>query len=136
MNKRIAALATFAAFALLLMGCAHRVHMMNANFVPAARGSVKVDQDRNGNLVVHVAVKHLSPATGLTPPRSDYVVWLRPQGKPPEAQGQLVVNPSTLEGSFSTTTPYHQFELFITAESSPKPTVPTGPQVLHSTIAR
>jgi hypothetical protein len=102
--------------------------------VPAATGTVSVNKDRNGNQKIRVEVKHLAKPSALTPPKQAYVVWVQSRGGQPENEGQLRVN-DKLEGSLETTTPHEQFDIFITAEDNPDTQVPTGPPLLHGTVA-
>ena len=51
------------------------MHFSTSSVVPAARGSVKVKNDDNGNYSVAVKVTHLAPADRLTPPKKGYFVW-------------------------------------------------------------
>jgi hypothetical protein len=101
--------------------------------IPAASGKVSWDKDDNGNLKVHLEVKHLAQPSTLTPARQTYVVWIQPRGKDPENQGQLRVN-NDLNGDLQTRTPYRAFDIFVTAEDSPTVTTPSGPQLLKATV--
>ena len=101
--------------------------------VPAAQGKVSIDHDHNGNDVVHMEVKHLAQPSALTPAKANYVVWIQARGKDPEPQGMLRVNDKE-EGAFETTTPYKTFDIFVTAEDTPNPTTPSGPEVMRGTI--
>ena len=74
--------------------------------------------DRNGNGIVNVRVEHLAKPAMLTPPSTMYVVWFQQPGSDPENEGQLQVD-NGLRGSLRTTTPLHNFDVFITAETDP-----------------
>jgi hypothetical protein len=107
--------------------------------VPAAEGTVNVQEGDNGNYKVALEVKHMAPPEKVASGASSYVVWLRPLAadqQPQVAQnlGQLAVN-KDLEGKLNTVTPYHQFDLFVTAEPVSNTTAPTGDQLL-TTIVR
>ena len=71
----------------------------------------------------------------LTPARNAYVVWVQPRGKDAEMLGVLRVN-QDLEGSLKATTPYKDFDIFVSAEDNPKPEAPSGMVILKGTIER
>jgi hypothetical protein len=110
-------------------------HMVAGNLVPAARGSVHTDTDRNGNTGIKVDVQHLAKPHDLQSGYTSYVVWVRPRGQAPSNVGELRVN-DDLRGSLETSTAAKQFDLFVTAENSPRAESPSGPEVLHTTISR
>lgn len=101
--------------------------------VPAAKGKVSVDKDKNGNRKVKIEVQHLAKPSALTPAQTDYIVWIQARGKDPENQGRLRVN-DKLDGDLETTTPYEAFDIFVTGEDHPNTTAPSGPEVLRGTI--
>ena len=108
--------------------------------VPAAEGSVSVQDGDNGNYKVALNVKHMAPPEKVATGASSYVVWLRPlatdtKSQAPQNMGALVVN-KDLEGNLTTVTPYRQFDLFVTAEPVPNSTAPTGEQLLTTTIRK
>lgn len=129
----------FAALALVLMGVAgcggHTYHLNPAMSVPAATGTIQVGHDKNGNTTLDLKVKHLAKPGNLTPPATTYVVWIQRPGVSAENQGQLQVN-DNLEGEFKTTLPYHNFQIFITAENNPHATSPSGQEVLRQDITQ
>jgi hypothetical protein len=101
--------------------------------VPAAKGKVSVDKDKNGNRKVKIQVQHLARPSALTPAQSDYVVWIQARGKDAENAGRLRVN-DKLEGELEMTTPYEAFDIFVTGEDGSNPTAPVGPEVLRGTV--
>jgi len=109
--------------------------LTNTGATPAAMGKVITDNDRNGNTGIEVQVKHMASPESLTPAKTSYVVWIQARGKDPEALGVLRVNEG-LEGSLKATTPYKDFDIFITAEENPKPEMPSSMMVLKGTIER
>lgn len=118
---------------LLATGCSHKVKMTSASSVPAAVGVAKLTKDSNGNIIVDLKVRHLARPDSLTPPQSVYVVWIQPRGGQVAKQGQLRVD-DNLQGEFKTPAPAKSFDIFVTAESGPTVTQPTGPEVLRQTI--
>ena len=103
---------------------------------PAAMGVIHVNTDRNGNLAIELESKHLGPPDRLTPPHSVYVVWAQAAGKPPEVIGQLRVNKDDMAASFKTSVPYHNFDIFVTAEDNAKPDFPSGTEVLRGSVQK
>ena len=67
------------------------------------------------------------------PASTSYVVWIQARGKAAENQGLLKVN-NDLNGEFETTTRYEAFDVFVTAESDPNATLPSGSEVLRATV--
>src|SRR3954464_8181049 len=106
-----------------------------ASTVPAATGRAEVGTDKNGNRKVKVSVEHLAKPENLTPSKDVYVVWFQESGANPEPQGQLKVN-KNLKAEFETTTPLKNFQILITAEDDPTAKVPSGPEVLRTTVSR
>ena len=103
---------------------------------PAAMGIIHANTDRNGNMLIELEAKHLAPPDRLTPPHSVYVVWAQAAGKPPEVIGQLRVNAQDMAASFKTSVPYHNFDIFVTAEDNAKPDSPSGTEVLRGSIQK
>ncbi|MFB3813191.1 MAG: hypothetical protein ACE14L_03695 [Terriglobales bacterium] len=124
---------------LLLIGAAalwaRDDHMINSTLVPAAKGNVHTDTDRNGNTGVRVEVEHLAKPHDLKPSYDAYVTWIRPRGEEPLNVGELRVN-DELKGPLQTNTPYKQFDVFVTAENDARVTQPSGPEVLRATVNR
>jgi len=109
--------------------------LTNTGAAPAAMGKVITDNDRNGNTGVEVEVKHMAAPQSLSPAKTAYVVWVQPKGKEAEVLGFLRVN-EDLEGSLRATTTYKDFDIFITAEDTTKPTVPSGMVILKGAVER
>ena len=102
--------------------------------VPAAQGQVDIGKDNNGNTKIKLKVEHLASPEKLTPPQSNYVLWLQERGaSTPENRGRLAVN-KKLEAEFEAVTPFKNFDLFVTAEADAMAKTPSGPEILRSTI--
>jgi hypothetical protein len=101
--------------------------------VPAATGKLNFEHDKNHNIKFHIDAKHLARPDALTPAKSVYVVWVKARGKDPQNAGILSVD-QNLEGSFRGTTPYQTFDVFVTAEESPRVDYASGTQILHGTV--
>jgi hypothetical protein len=133
-NRNIVLFVVFT-FLLTVAGWGREDRLANTGLTPAAMGKVTTDNDRNGNTGVEVEVKHMASPESLTPSRISYVVWIQPRGKDPEMLGLLRVN-QELEGSLRATTPYKNFDIFITAEENPKPSAPSSMVILKGTVER
>src|SRR5215470_3705628 len=135
MRNRNTVLFVIFAFLLTTAAWAREDRLTNTGLTPAAMGKVTTDNDRNGNTGIEVEVKHMAAPQSLTPARTAYVVWVQPRGKDPEVLGALRVN-SDLEGGLKATTPYKDFDIFITAEDNPNPPAPSGMVILKGTVER
>lgn len=124
----------FSGFLLISAACGKRHVTLNpSSSVPAASATAQLTQDKNGNTIVDLKVKHLAKPENLTPPRSVYVVWIQPSGSAPLKQGQLNVD-SNLNGEFKSPTTYKSFDIFVTAEDSGSVTQPSGQEVLRQNV--
>jgi hypothetical protein len=133
--RKFASIITFAVVSAALVHAAKRFPVTAASIVPAAKGSVEIGKDRNGNTEVKLNVKHLANPTSLSPSQANYVVWLQGKDSGPENEGELKVN-GKLEGSFETVTPRKNFELFVTGENDATVKSPSGPEVLRTNVSR
>jgi hypothetical protein len=133
--RKFASIITFAVVSTALVHAAKRFPVTAASIVPAAKGSVEIGKDRNGNTEVKPNVKHLANPTSLSPSQANYVVWLQGKDSGPENEGELKVN-GKLEGSFETVTPRKNFELFVTGENDATVKSPSGPEVLRTNVSR
>jgi hypothetical protein len=112
---------------------AKKFPMTASSVVPAARGQVEIDKDKNGNIRLNMNVEHLADPQNLTPSAAVYVVWLQERGGNPENQGQLKVD-KNLKARFETVTPSKSFDLFVTGERDYSAKAPSGPEVLRTAI--
>ena len=102
----------------------------------AAMGKISLDTDRNGNTAMHIKVEHLAAPSTVAESHTVYVVWIQPKDQPAENAGVLRVNNDSLEGDLRATTPFKKFDVFITAEDSPRPQAPSGDEILRGTVER
>ncbi len=135
MKKCNIALLVILSFVLTIAAWGREDRLTNTGATPAAMGKVITSNDRNSNTEVEVQVKHMATPQSLTPAKTSYLVWVQPRGKDPEVLGALRVN-EDLEGSLKATTPYKDFDIFITAEDNMKPDVPASMVILKGTIER
>jgi hypothetical protein len=127
---------TWAAAGVLWLGggCASTSTLQNSGRIPAAQAEVKVKGEDNGNSRVRLQVKHLAPPSAVRPDAQSYVVWIEPAGTSrPQNLGALQVDDDR-EAKLDATTPYHEFNLFVTAEPSPQAQVPTGEHLLRGRV--
>lgn len=115
------------------LGWAKTYHFASTKIDPSAMGDVDLSKDKNGNTNVSLRVEHLAKPTLLTPPANLYVVWFQEPGANPENEGQLQVG-NDLKGQLKTTTPLHNFDIFVTAEMDPTVKTPSEQVVLRVTI--
>jgi hypothetical protein len=108
-------------------------HLTSTPLVPAATGDVDVSRDQNGNFEIQLKVSHLAKPGVLTPPATAYIVWFQEQGSEPESQGELRVD-DNLKGELKTSTPFHNFDVFVTAEGDKQARTPSGRMALRSSI--
>lgn len=132
MRKALGALLAIVLFSTIAIA-AKKFPLTAAAIVPAARGAVEIDKDKNGNTRVNMEVQFLAKPDSLTPPESVYVVWLQEKDGSPDNQGQLKVD-NKLKASFKTITPAKSFDLFVTAERDAAVKTPTGAEVMRATI--
>lgn len=133
--RKFGSIITLALISAALVYAAKKFPLTAASIVPAAKGSVEIAKDRNGNTELKLKVEHLANPTSLSPSQANYVVWLQDKGTGPENQGELKVN-GKLEGAFQTVTPRKNFELFVTGENDATVKSPSGPEVLRTTVSR
>lgn len=115
------------------LGWAKTYHFASTKIDPSAMGDVDLSKDKNGNTNISLRVEHLAKPTLLTPPANLYVVWFQEPGANPENEGQLQVG-NDLKGQLKTTTPLHNFDIFVTAEMDPTVKTPSDQVVLRVTI--
>jgi hypothetical protein len=133
--RKFASIVTLVVVSAALVSAAKKYPLTAASIVPAAKGSVEIGKDRNGNTEVKLKVEHLANPTSLTPSQANYIVWLQDKGSGPENQGELKVN-GKLEGTFRTVTPRKNFDLFVTGENDGTVKSPSGPEVLRTSVWR
>ena len=133
--RKFGSIITLAVVSAALVYAAKKFPVTAASIVPAAKGSVEIGKDRNGNTEVKLKVEHLANPTSLSPSQDNYVVWLQGKDSGPENEGELKVN-GKLEGTFQTVTPRKNFDLFVTGENDPTVKSPSGPEVLRTSVSQ
>jgi len=128
------------AFALLILfsfdASAKKVKFLNSSVVPAARGYVKINQDKNQNYTISINISNLAEVFRLEPSKLEYIVWLvtndgiiMNMGKINSSAGFIS---KKLKATFETVTSLKPVKIFITAEDDPSRQYP-GNQVVLST---
>jgi len=120
----------------LWAGCSSQpVRLATGPEIPAAQGTVKAETTDNRNTRLDLTVRHLAPPEKIAASATTYVVWAQPvSGGQPSNLGALQIN-ADREGRISTTTPLHDFKLFVTAEPSGQAQAPSGEQLLWTDIS-
>ena len=125
--------AALCALVALAVGCATATtfQMTPDPSTPAAEGQVSVKAESNNNLSLKVKVAHLPPPENLAGNLNTFVVWLQPSGTDKLVNlGALGIG-SGRSGKLSTTTPYRDFTLYVTAEASGQVSKPSDHLVLR-----
>lgn len=93
-----------------------------SSMVPAAKGSIRINRDKNKNHTIEIEVIHLVPADQLTPPKETYVVWMTTKDQETKNIGQLRIFTGffskVYKGSLFTVTSSKPNSIFITAEEN------------------
>jgi hypothetical protein len=116
--------------------CAHeQIPLQGTADVPAAQGQLNVSKGDSGNTKLDVKVAHMAPPEKVRPGATNYVVWVKsPSGKPQNV-GSLKVGDNR-KGELKTTTPYSQFQVFITAEAYPTAAAPTSDRLMYANVRK
>lgn len=110
--------------------------LLTSPALPAVEGSARFSVTVNDNTTIELTVKHLPHPERLSPPATNYVVWLRATKEAPaQSIGALVVD-KDLNGKLVTETALHSFDLFITAEDSGQVQQPSGEPLLWMSYSR
>lgn len=116
--------------------CAQKVTFLNSSVVPAAKGTVKVKQDKNENYLIKVEIEDLAEVERLQSSKQTYVVWMETDRGNTENLGQLISSKSFFSkqktASLETVSSYKPIKIFITAEEGINVNYP-GTQVILTT---
>jgi len=128
---------SFSIFALLtLSSCSSKHEFLTSTVVPAARGYVKVNRDKNENYLIHLDVEYLAESERLNPPRETYVVWLETKEKEPKNIGQIHHDKHSetknLKASFETISVFDPVRIYITAEDDAAVSEPNSTIILST----
>lgn len=119
-----------------LLSCSKKVNFLTSSVVPAARGYVKINNDKNKNYVIQMQLSELAEVQRLQPPKQTYVIWMVTEQDISKNIGQLKSSTGLfskqLKASFKTVSSFKPTQFFITAEDDPSIQFP-GTQVVIST---
>ncbi len=100
--------------------CAQKATFLRSSVVPAAKGSVRVKQDKNKNYVIKVKIEDLAEVERLQESKQTYVVWMETDRGNTENLGQLKSSRSFLSkqktASLGTVSSFKPIKIFVTAE--------------------
>ena len=117
--------------------CATKASFLSSPMQPAARGDVKVSQNKNDNYVVKVNVTNLAEANRLQPAKNMYVVWMEGENNETQNMGQMSSSTSflskNLTASLEAISPVKPRKVFITAENDPTVKYPDFSDMILST---
>lgn len=116
--------------------CSKKISFLNSSIVPAARGYVEINSDKNKNNVIEIHLTDLAEVQRLEPARQTYVVWMMTDQNLIKNLGQIKSSSSMmskqLKASFETVTSFKPTRIFITAEDDAN-TQYAGKQIVLST---
>jgi len=119
---------TFFSLILILSSCGITAKFPVSNIAPAADISIKKQFDKNGNCKISIEAKNLAAADRLTPPKSEYVVWIVSETDGIRNIGKLKIKNAESTG-IETLTPFKFREVFITAEDQTDVSYPAGIEI-------
>lgn len=115
-------------------GCfATSYQMVPADRTPAAAGEVEVAEE-DENIKLEVEISHVPPPSSLGAGLRTYVVWMKPAASQQHINLGAIKIGDDRSGELETTTPYREFDLFVTAEPSAQVETPGDRVVLSRKI--
>jgi hypothetical protein len=116
--------------------CTKKVDFLLSSVVPAARGYVKVNRDKNKNYVININLSNLAEVQRVQPLKLTYIVWMIADDGTTKNLGRINSKTSLfskkLKASFKSVSTFKPTKIFITAEDNPSIQYP-GEQVLLTT---
>lgn len=101
---------------------AKKFRFQTSSVVPAARGYVKVNIDRNNNFQIQISIADLAEVHRLQPAKETYVVWMVTDQETAKNIGQFNSSKGflskKLKASFETVSSFNPVKIFITAEDN------------------
>lgn len=120
----------------LLSSCAIKKDFLLSPVVPAARGNVKIDTDRNKNYSIRVHVFNLAEPSRVDARKNTYVVWMETGQNEIKNLGQIKSSKSlfskAMKATLETNSPFKPTRVFITAESNGDVKIPDSQIVLST----
>lgn len=132
--RKVAALIIITLLMTITWACAKNVRFAKSSVVPAAEGTVKVNEDRNNNYKIDISIIRLADPERLQPPKKTYVAWMETNGYGTKNIGRLQSSSGflskTLKASLHTITAFKPRRIFITGEEDGSIQYPAGKVVL------
>ncbi len=130
------AVVAFFAVASTIAGCGGGSSYVTTGRGPglAADARISVEPVYANNRKVDLQVQHLLPPQRLGQDYSSYAVWIIPPGGNPIPAGKLEYDAGNRRGRLTTVTPYENFRMLVTAESSAPSPYPTGAVVISQDV--
>lgn len=131
---------TFISLIILLVSasCSRKEYFLPSSIVPGAEGYVKINKDKNSNYGVNLIVTNLAGSTKIQDAKRNYVVWSETENIRAENIGKLRslrgMFSKTYKGKLETVTSSKPVRIFITAEDSDNPQVPSGQVILNTKL--
>lgn len=123
MNRSIVVLVAAA----LAAACASAPRLSSAPALSKAKGTVSFHPTLYKGTKISLRIENLKDPEKLDPPGYSYVAWVQSEREsPPQNVGALSLDVD-LNGVLQANTPLHEFEFFVTAETSSDAAQPTGP---------
>lgn len=99
---------------------AKKVKFLTSSVVPAARGYVKINRDKNLNYFIQISLYDLAEVFRLEPSKLTYIVWMVTEDELTMNMGKINssvgIFSKRLRATFETSTSLHPVQIFITAE--------------------
>jgi hypothetical protein len=125
-----------AILSLSVLSCATKKDFLLSSVVPAARGYVKIDTDKNKNYNIKVVIENLAEVERLASKNSTYVVWMDTRDNDTKNLGQIKssrkVMSKRLKASLETKSAFKPSRIFITAEDDADVQYPVAQVVLST----
>jgi hypothetical protein len=106
----------------LSTACDQKISFLNSSVVPAAKGTVKVKQDKNKNYAIEVDIVDLAEIERLQSSKQTYIVWIETERGNSENIGQLKSSTGFLskqhKATLKTVSSFKPVKLFVTAEDA------------------
>ena len=130
---RAAVAATIAVLAGVPFACAGNQFAHPDRAVPEGAGTVGASEGLGGDTDVAVRIAQMSLPSKLALDATTFVVWIQPPNAAWRSLGTLTVDGEG-EGTLETTTPYRQFLVMVTPESSGEVAAPSNAAVVTADV--
>lgn len=114
------------------LSCSNKIPFTNSNIVPAARGYITVNKDKNNNYLIKLNLKFLAEPNRFEPPRSVYVVWMTSDDSNKPLNLGQIIGTSKLKINFEAVSSSKPIRIFITAEDDASVKSPMNMVVLET----